>query len=88
VYKIRRNQERHYNLILQKYENYYCDVICISGTLPTVLNNTVTLTVCQRGFIECCEFTWNMAVRNCGSFNVFRLTPTPTCPGRYCIGNI
>ncbi|VDI51717.1 Hypothetical predicted protein [Mytilus galloprovincialis] len=58
--------------------------IWINGRLP-VANNEVTLTVCQAGFVGCCEFNWQIRVRHCGSFNVFRLIPTPACPGRYCI---
>lgn len=57
------------------------------GSLP-VANNELTLTVCQVGFLGCCEFNWQIRVRNCGTFNVFHLTSTPACPGRYCAGNV
>lgn len=56
----------------------------VLGKLP-VANNEVTLAVCQVGFLGCCQFTWAIRVRHCGSFNVFRLIPILACPGRYCI---
>ena len=70
----------------QKLEPCLIHTNLFLGTLPTTTGTRVTLSACQRGFIQCCDLSFPIDVHNCGGFNVFRLTPTHACPGRYCTG--
>jgi len=70
----------------EKLESCLIHTNLFLGTLPTTTGTTVTVLACQRGFLKCCDLSFPIDVLNCGGFNVFRLTSTPACPGRYCTG--
>ena len=51
---------------------------------PTVEEGEVSRTVCfSRHSSLCCYYSYNIWVRNCTSFYVYRLIPT-RFPGRFC----
>lgn len=35
---------------------------------------------------SCCTRTYDIGVKNCTDFNVYKLKPTTACPEAYCIG--
>ena len=52
---------------------------------PTVKDGRVQRRICFSYDKRCyCEFYKNIAVRNCGDYYVYRLTPLKTCKARYC----
>ena len=59
----------------------------LEGGHPSVLAGRVTRKVCfgikSSSSCPCSHHTYIM-VRNCVSFYVYKLKPTPTCPLRYC----
>ncbi|XP_068711555.1 uncharacterized protein [Montipora foliosa] len=58
----------------------------LDGTHPTVAEGIVQRKVCffQQLFVSnCCEFSKDISVRNCGAFYVYRLDPLK-CYSRYC----
>ncbi|XP_068743526.1 uncharacterized protein [Montipora capricornis] len=58
----------------------------LSGTHPTVAEGIVQRKVCFLQHLngtDCCYFSKNISVRNCGAFYVYRLDP-PRCYSRYC----
>ena len=64
----------------------------LDGGHPTVGQGRVKRKVCYHGSSGCCQWSNDILVRNCGSFYVYYLTPTPTCNLRYCgdhgLGNV
>jgi len=69
--------------------------IWMNGKHPTVDEGTVIRKACGNFANEeagqadpCCEHSVNIAVKNCGSYFVYYLTPTPSCPVAYCAGDI
>ena len=57
------------------------------GGHPSVSAGRVTRKVCfgQKSSSSCpCSFHTYIKVRNCGSFYVYKLKPTPKCHLRYC----
>ena len=68
----------------------------LNGGLPNIADGQVTRQVCFYGSKRrkprenhCCEWTTNVQVRNCGSYYVYNLPPTPRgeCNLRYCGNN-
>ncbi|XP_052073138.1 von Willebrand factor D and EGF domain-containing protein-like isoform X3 [Mytilus californianus] len=57
--------------------------VWLNGSLPEQ-GQRITLNACQRGFLSCCESTFQVEAQNCNDFNVFYLKAIPACPGRYC----
>ncbi|XP_068739001.1 uncharacterized protein [Montipora capricornis] len=58
----------------------------LNGTHPTVAEGIVQRKVCflqHPHGIDCCYFSKDISVRNCGAFYVYRLDP-PRCYSRYC----
>ncbi|XP_068711539.1 uncharacterized protein [Montipora foliosa] len=58
----------------------------LNGTHPTVAEGIVQRKVCflqHSNGTDCCYFSKNISVRNCGAFYVYRLDP-PRCYSRYC----
>jgi len=55
-----------------------------SGEMPDVLYTTTNGTACFQWMSSNCSYTSNIGVTNCGSYYVYRLTPTPYCGLRYC----
>ena len=63
----------------------------LNGTHPTVAEGVVTRTVCYpyRYYYwyqsdNCCLWSNNIRVRNCGAFFVYELQKPPGCDFRYC----
>ena len=57
------------------------------GGHPSVSAGRVTRKVCfgYKSSSSCyCPYHTYITVRNCGSFFVYKLKPTPTCSRRYC----
>ena len=57
----------------------------MNGTHPTVADGQVNRTVCFH-WGNCCYWSTNIKVRNCGSYYVYYLSGTPGghCDLRYC----
>ena len=58
----------------------------INGGHPTVADGQVSRTVCFYWNSNCCYWSTNISVRNCGSYYVYHLSGTPggVCHLRYC----
>ncbi|CAH3179782.1 unnamed protein product, partial [Porites lobata] len=58
----------------------------MNGAHPTVGDGQVTRTVCFHYYGNCCYWSTNIKVRNCGSYYVYYLSGTPSghCHLRYC----
>ncbi|XP_078382693.1 uromodulin-like [Oculina patagonica] len=69
-------------------DKYYCDTHApgwINGEHPTVEEGKVTRQVCFHWYSNCCHWSTNIEVRNCGAYYVYYLKDTPFCTLRYCI---
>lgn len=62
--------------------------VWLNGTLPSTVNTTINATACvssvNRG---CCSPHYDIQIRNCGKFNVYKLASTKACPQGYCFGS-
>ena len=56
----------------------------LSGTHPTVAQGIQTAKVCFHWNSNCCQWSTNIRVRNCGGFFVYELKAPPECDLRYC----
>jgi len=56
----------------------------LNGGHPTVADGKITRQACFHWNSNCCTWSTNIEVRNCGSFYVYRFSGTPTCSLRYC----
>lgn len=56
----------------------------LSGAHPTVAEGVVARKVCYHWLNNCCLWSNNIKVRNCGAYYVYELQKTPTCSLRYC----
>ena len=59
----------------------------LNGAHPTVADGQVTRQACFHYFSDCCEWSINIQVRNCGDYFVYYINRTPpehTCHLRYC----
>ena len=54
------------------------------GAHPTIADGTVTRQVCYHWGDNCCTWSNNIRIRNCGSFYVYELQKSPQCYLRYC----
>ena len=59
----------------------------LNGGHPTVADGQVGRTVCFHYSQNCCIWSTNIKVRNCGSCYVYYLSGTPGCSLRYCGAN-
>ena len=60
----------------------------LNGGHPTVADGQVSRTVCFYYGNNCCEWSTDIYVRNCGSFYVYYFSgSTPSCDLRYCSTN-
>ena len=50
------------------------------GAHPTVAEGIVTRRVCFNRFGTCCKERVDIQVKNCGSYYVYKLVPTHSCP--------
>lgn len=59
--------------------------IWLNGTYPA--NGTIkTLTACVSDYGSCCDKSYEIEVKNCGNFYVYKLQPTFGCSQAYCFG--
>ncbi|KAL9961269.1 hypothetical protein ACROYT_G030178 [Oculina patagonica] len=56
----------------------------LNGGHPTVADGKVTRQVCFHWDDNCCNWSTNIEVRNCGSYYVYYFRDTPACSLRYC----
>ena len=56
----------------------------LSGAHPTVAEGAVTRKVCYHWNYNCCLWSNNITVKNCGAFFVYELQKTSYCYLRYC----
>ena len=56
----------------------------LNGAHPTVVEGKVTRQVCFHWDSNCCKWSTNIQVRNCGSYYVYHFSGTPVCSLRYC----
>ena len=56
----------------------------LNGTHPTVAEGVVTRKVCYSIHYNCCYWSNNIKVKNCGSYYVYELQKPPDCNLRYC----
>lgn len=62
--------------------------VWLNGTLPSIVNSTVNATACVSSFNRgCCSPYYDIQIRNCGKFNIYKLTNTKACPQGYCFGS-
>ena len=54
------------------------------GNHPTVAEGVVTRKVCYHFDTDCCTWSNNISVKNCGGYFVYKLEFTPNCYSRYC----
>ena len=59
----------------------------LEGSHPIVDKGAVTRKVCFHWTSNCCTWSTNIKVRNCGEFYVYKLEDTPVCRLRYCVEN-
>jgi len=63
-----------------------CDAVLpiwLSGGHPTVAEGKVTRNVCINNF-ACCDISFSIQVKNCGSYYIYKLFDPRKCPARYC----
>lgn len=56
----------------------------LSGSHPTVAQGIQSVKVCFHWSSNCCQWSTNIRVRNCGGFFVYELKKPPACHLRYC----
>ena len=59
----------------------------LNGVHPTVAEGQVTRQACFHYYSNCCEWSMNIQVRNCGKYYIYYINRTPpehTCHLRYC----
>ena len=61
--------------------------VWMNGTHPSVSDGIVSRQACSNtGLGSCCDSSLQIGVKNCVSFFVYYLYPTPACPMAYCFG--
>ena len=56
----------------------------LQGGHPTEEQGVVTKKVCFHWSGNCCKWSVNIRVRDCGEFYVYNLPKTPVCYLKYC----
>ena len=56
----------------------------MNGAHPTVAQGMVTRKVCYNWNGNCCLWSNNIEVVNCGQYYVYKLSKPPHCTLRYC----
>ena len=67
--------------------DYYCGTHApgwLSGAHPAAADGAVQRKVCFNWVGDCCKWSIDIRVRNCGGFYVYELPPTQFCNLRYC----
>ena len=70
-------------------EKYRCGTHApgwLKGKHPTVAEGVVTRQVCYNWGDNCCHWSNDIQIRNCGEFYVYNLPKAPACQLRYCSG--
>ena len=57
----------------------------LDGQHPSVLEGVVTRKVCYHWENNCCKWSNNIKIRNCGGYYVYELIEPPSCSLRYCV---
>lgn len=84
-----------FTIYVQK--NMFCQCgtqapVWINGTHPDVTEGIVQRTSCANYgsdrplYGPCCDIEIDIEIKNCGSFYVYHLSPTDSCPISYCGG--
>ncbi|KAL5015331.1 hypothetical protein ScPMuIL_009601 [Solemya velum] len=60
--------------------------IWMNGTMPLQTEGIVVGTACINIGRSCCGQSLPIKVKNCGSFHVYHLPRTHSCPTKYCFG--
>ena len=63
-----------------------CDTsfpVWLSEDHPTVAEGTVSRKVCVNKY-ACCETSFPIRVKNCGSYSIYKLLYPGDCPARFC----
>nr|XP_022290012.1 oncoprotein-induced transcript 3 protein-like [Crassostrea virginica]XP_022290013.1 oncoprotein-induced transcript 3 protein-like [Crassostrea virginica] len=60
--------------------------VWLNGTFPNISEGVVDRIACKVSFVSCCSKTYNIQIKNCGSFYAYCLAALDTCPERYCFG--
>ena len=56
----------------------------MNGAHPSVCQGKVTRRVCYNWNGNCCNWSNNIEVVNCGKYYVYKLSKPPACHLRYC----
>ena len=56
----------------------------LDGAHPTVKDGKVRRKVCFNDRSNGCRYFADIFVKNCGSYFIYKLSPSPGCPSRYC----
>ena len=56
----------------------------LDGAHPTVEDGKIKRRVCFSDRKRRCEYLATIFVKNCGSYFIYELFPSPRCPSRYC----
>lgn len=54
---------------------------------PSMVDGVIDAKVCFHWGSNCCSWSTDVRVRNCGKFFVYQLQPVPLCSLRYCGNN-
>ena len=60
----------------------------LNGNHPSKDDGIVQRRVCYHWNNNCCRWSNNIHIRNCGNFYVYRLRGSPTCRLRYCANGL
>ncbi|EDO34586.1 predicted protein, partial [Nematostella vectensis] len=56
----------------------------VNGAHPTVEEGIVTRRVCYHWSTNCCSWSNDIRILNCGSYYIYELIKPPVCYLRYC----
>lgn len=71
---------------LSVFRNMFCLVFFFLDPTPPD-GITQTLTACEVGFFDDCSNSYEIDVKNCSTFLVYKLIPMDVCNAAYCFGN-
>ena len=68
-------------------DDFHCNTVFsgwLNGAEPTVADGEVIRAVCYTRSSNTCSHSNKILMKNCGSFFIYKLVPTPICNSRYC----
>ena len=68
-------------------DGYHCNTAFpgwLKDAEPTVVEGEVSRKVCFTRRSNTCSHSKQIMMKNCGSYFIYKLVPTPTCKSRYC----